>query len=289
MPSRVTAPVLRRLTAVVLAALALAATATPAAVRAADPVDAATLTTQEAAMVAALNTDRTERGLIALRTDSRLMAIARARSNDMIAKGYFSHTQPDGRNVFDILTAQHITWYNAGEIIAWNNYPMDSTVSAANRQWMNSPGHKAIIISTDYNYVGVGLAVDPATGKKMWTAVYLKGPDRTPARAAWGTTSLSTTATPGTRRVSLKWTGSDPRLQVLTAGLKSFTVQRRVDGGAWATVWNGTTATSGALTLATGHVYQIRVAAVEKKGNWSDWQTKVVDLRRIRLVASARP
>ncbi|HEU4573005.1 MAG TPA: hypothetical protein VFR93_09985, partial [Candidatus Limnocylindrales bacterium] len=75
MPSRVTAPVLRRLTAVVLAALALAATATPAAVRAADPVDEATLTTHEAAMVAALNTDRTDRGLIALRTDARLMAI----------------------------------------------------------------------------------------------------------------------------------------------------------------------------------------------------------------------
>jgi uncharacterized protein YkwD len=289
MPSRVSAPVLRRLATVVLAAFTLVATTAPAGVRAADPVDEATLTTQEAAMVAALNKDRTDRGLIEVRTDSRLMAIARARSNDMIAKGYFSHTQPDGRNVFDILTAQHITWYNAGEIIAWNNYPMDSTVSAANRQWMNSAGHKAIIVSTDYNYVGVGLAVDPVTAKKMWTAVYLKGPDRTPARAAWGTTALATTATPGTRRVSLKWSGSDPRLQVLTAGLKSFTVQRRVDGGAWGTVWSGTTATSGGLTLATGHVYEIRISAVDKRGNASDWKTQVVDLRRMRLVASSRP
>ena len=58
------------------------------------------------------------------------MAIARARSADMVAKHYFSHTQPDGRNVFDILTAQHITWYGAGEIIAWNNYPTRASTAS---------------------------------------------------------------------------------------------------------------------------------------------------------------
>jgi uncharacterized protein YkwD len=288
MAFHVFAPRRPSLAAVFLAALTLVVVLAPAGARAADPVDAATLSAQEAAMVAALNQDRTERGRIAVRVDSRLMSIARARSDDMVAKGYFSHTQPDGRNVFDILTAQHITWYNAGEIIAWNNYPMDSTVSAANRQWMGSAGHKAIIISTDYNYVGVGLAVDPGTGKKVWTAVYLKGPDRTPARAAWATSTIGTTGSAGSRRVSLKWSGSDPRLQVLTAGLKAFSVQRRVDGGPWATVWSGTTATTGALTLATGHVYDIRIAAVDKRGNWSDWKTQRVDLRRMRLIASPR-
>ena len=50
------------------------------------------------------------------------MAIARARSADMAAKDYFSHTQPDGRNIFDILGAQRIAWYAAGENIAWNKY-----------------------------------------------------------------------------------------------------------------------------------------------------------------------
>ena len=61
------------------------------------------------------------------------MAIARARSADMATKHYFSHTQPDGRNVFDILSAQKITWYGAGEIIAWNNYPtLETSIAAAN-------------------------------------------------------------------------------------------------------------------------------------------------------------
>jgi len=66
-------------------------------------VDAATLTAQEAKIIGFLNADRTALGLVPVRVDSRLMAIARARSADMIANDYFSHTLPDGRKVFDIL------------------------------------------------------------------------------------------------------------------------------------------------------------------------------------------
>src|SRR4051794_19698644 len=174
----------RRLSALALAFVATLAVAAPAQVAAtAVAPDAATINAAESAMVTALNADRTAAGLVAVRVDPRLMSIARARSADMVAKSYFSHTQPDGRNVFDILSDAGITWYGAGEIIAWNTYPMTSTTAAANSQWMNSPGHHAIVVSTSYNYVGVGLAVD-STGKKLWTAVFMKGPDRTGALAA---------------------------------------------------------------------------------------------------------
>jgi uncharacterized protein YkwD len=281
------APGRRRLASLILAAAAISALLVPAGARASASVDEATLSSLESAMVALLNADRTSRGLVPVRVDSRLMAIARARSDDMVANGYFSHTQPDGRNVFDILTAQHITWYNAGEIIAWNNYPIEATASAANNQWMNSAGHKAIIISTDLNYVGVGLAVDPATGKKTWTAVFIKGPDRTPGWSSLAQPTITTGTTSTNRKVSLKWSGSDIKLQVLTAGLKSFTVQRRADGGSWTTVWSGSTSTAGTMTLPTGHRWELRVSAIDKRGNVSTWSTKVVDLRC--LTASGRP
>ena len=251
----------------------------PGAATASSAVDEATLSSLESAMVSALNTDRTDRGLVPVRIDSRLMAIARARSNDMVAKNYFSHTQPDGRNVFDILTAQRITWYNAGEIIAWNTYPLDSTVSAANRQWMESPGHKAIVVSTDYNYVGVGLAVDPDTGKKVWTAVYLKGPDRTAAKATAYTPLLGSWTSPTTRTVKIAWTGYDPRLQVLTSGLRSFTVQVRTDGGTWRTVYSSTTLKSWSFRGWKGHYYEVRISARDRAGNRGTWVSKVVDLR----------
>ena len=154
-----------------------------------------TISQAELAMVDALNVDRTTRGLVPVRVDSRLMAIARARSADMATKDYFSHTQPDGRNVFDIISAKKITWYGAGEIIAWNNYPtLETSVAAANNQWLNSPGHKAIVVSTTYNYVGVGLALG-TNGKKLWTAVYMRGPDLTGAKAKTATPTIAAGAT----------------------------------------------------------------------------------------------
>ena len=96
---------------------------------------------------------------------------------------------------------------------------------------MNSPGHNAIVLSTTLNYVGVGLAVDAATGKKLWTAVYIKGPDRTGARATHEHADGRRRRHDATPRVTVGWTGADVRLQVLTSGSNYCQVQRRTDGG----------------------------------------------------------
>jgi uncharacterized protein YkwD len=277
-----TAPaLLRRCLAIGLLALVATAMVAPLSAAAGTTVAAPTaaqISSAEAAVLSLLNKDRTAAGLVPVRADPRLMAIARARSADMATKGYFSHTQPDGRNVFDILSAEHVAWYNAGEIIAWNNYSMDLTAAIANSQWMNSPGHHAIIVSTDFNYVGVGLAVDPATGKKLWTAVFIKGPDRTPAVAA-SSRSLGSWTTTTTRTAKVSWSGYDPRLQVLTAGLRSFTLQIRTDGGAWRTVYSSTTGTAWSFRAWKGHHYDIRVSPLDRAGNRGSWVTSVVDLR----------
>jgi len=268
----------RRLASLSLLVILGASLVGPATVGAADlSVDAATVNAEEAHLISFLNADRAALGLVPVRVDARLMAMARARSTDMIVNDYFSHTQPDGRNVFDILNASGITWYGAGEIIAWNNYPMDVSASTANHQWLGSPDHLAIVISNNYNYVGVGLAVDPLTGKKMWTAIYMKGPDRTGAQARLATPSLGT-GTQTTRRVTLRWTGSDVRLQVLTAGLRSFVLQRKVDSGVWRTIL-GTTNRSLILSVAKGHRTQFRVAARDRAGNRGAWSTVTVNLR----------
>jgi len=268
----------RRLASLSLLVILGASLVGPATVGAADlSVDAATVNAEEAHLISFLNADRAALGLVPVRVDARLMAMARARSTDMIVNDYFSHTQPDGRNVFDLLNASGITWYGAGEIIAWNNYPMDVSASTANHQWLGSPDHLAIVISNNYNYVGVGLAVDPVTGKKMWTAIYMKGPDRTGAQARLATPSLGT-GTQTTRRVTLRWTGSDVRLQVLTAGLRSFVLQRKVDSGVWRTIL-GTTNRSLILSVAKGHRTQFRVAARDRAGNRGAWSTVTVNLR----------
>jgi uncharacterized protein YkwD len=267
----------RLATLAALALLTAAALCAPASVAA---VDSASLSAAETKMVDLLNADRTAVGLVPVRVDSRLMAIARARSNDMVARNYFDHTQPDGRNVFNILTAQGIAWYTAGEIIAYNGYALDVTADGANYQWMHSAGHKAIIVSTSMNYVGVGLAVDDTTGKKVWTAVYIKGPDRTGAKADVAAPTVTGGTSFLTRRIVVSWSGADVPLQVLTSGFHSFQVQRRTDAGAWTTIWVSPTVRSMSLNLPTGHTYEFRIAARDNAGNWGAWVTARTRLAR---------
>ena len=265
-------PVSRRLSrlSLLLAAGLLGVFAAPSTVAAAD----LTVAQAERAMVDQLNADRKAVGLVPLQIDTRLMAIARARSVDMATKNYFSHTQPDGRNVFALIDAAKIAWYSAGEIIAWNTYPtLETSIQAANNGWLNSPGHKKLIVSSSFNYLGVGLAVDASSGKKYWTTVFIKGPDRTGARAKAATPSVTAGSTSATKKVTVTWSGADVPLQVLTSGFHSYAVQRRVDGGAWATVWTSTTAKSLTLQLASNHTYEFRVAARDKAGNWGSWST----------------
>jgi uncharacterized protein YkwD len=269
---------LRRSRLAPLVAVALLATLLIAPAPAAAE-DTMTVSAAEMAMVAALNVNRTERGLVPVRVDGRLMAIARARSADMAAKHYFSHTQPDGRNIFDIISASGIVWYGAGEILAMNNYPtIDTSLQRADLDWLNSPGHYAIVVSTSYNYVGVGLAIDPATGTKYWSAVYLKGPDRTGARASARAPSVSAGSTWTRRRVRVSWSGADVRLQVLTAGLYTYQLQRRTDAGTWVTVRASTTRTYLGFDLPRHHTYTFRVRARDRVGNWGSWSAVRVRL-----------
>ena len=113
------------------------------------------------------------------------MAIARARSADMVDEALLQ-PHPAGRP--ERLRHPRPRSTSPGTAPARSSpgtttRPRDVDARTRTRQWMNSPGHKAIVVSTSYNYVGVGLAIDASTGKKIWTAVYIKGPDRTGARA----------------------------------------------------------------------------------------------------------
>ena len=219
-------------------------------------------------VVALLNQQRAAVGLLPLRRDWRLRNVARVRSYDMATKDYFSHTHSDGRSFWDLLNARDITWYGAGEILAWNTWGSlaDSAAGAA-KQWRNSTGHYALVVKPDYNYIGIGLSIDPDSGKKIWTGILMRGPDRTGAVAKLGTHSLSRT-TSSTYRATVRWAGYDPRLQVLTAGLRDYQIQRRVNGGSWTTQVAATTATSLTTSLSRGNRYEFRVRARDRAGNY---------------------
>jgi uncharacterized protein YkwD len=241
------------------------------------PVDPniAVLAQAELDHVTMTNEKRRAVGLVALRIDPDLMAIARVRAEVMAANDVMSHAEPDGRKVFDRLNDAGITWYGAGEIIAWNNYPAQYSSAVAFQGWLDSPPHHAIIVSDGYNYVGYGAAIS-ATGKRYYAGVFVKEPDETGAIARFGTISKRSVDRSHTR-VTIRWSGGDPRLQVMTAGLRYYQVQRRRVGGAWHS-WGVTTATSKTVTWLKAYDRQVRVRARDRAGNWGPWKVVRINL-----------
>ena len=220
------------------------------------------------------NARRTDRGLVKLRHDPRLAELARDRAEYMAATGRFSHTQSNGTDVFDMIEAAGIRWYGAGEIIAWNTAgPLDYSAKFAVQGWMGSSGHKAIVLSNDYNYVGFGLAVAD-DGTRYWAGVYLRGPDRTGGYTRAGSFTKSNINARWARG-TVRWSGGDTRLQVLTAGHRSFQVQWRVAGGAWHDL-GSTTSRSVTKWWRRGWVYEVRIRERDRNGNRGSWATKTL-------------
>ena len=107
---------------------------------------------EEEAMLKLLNKERTKRGLHALTTNKPARAVARKYSADMFARGYFSHINPEGKTPFDRMRAGKVIFGTAGE-----NLALAPTLTLAHQGLMNSPGHRANILSTKYRAVGIGI------------------------------------------------------------------------------------------------------------------------------------
>jgi uncharacterized protein YkwD len=215
-------------------------------------------------------------GLVPFRVDTRLRAIARARSTDMRDRRYFAHETPDGRSVFDMLGESAIAWTSAGEVIAWNDVP-DPGVSAERtvRDWLASPAHRDILLEADLNYVGLAAALDPLTGRRTWTAVAIRGPDRTPPVARLHVDFIE--PSPAGRAVALSWSGADIPLSVGAAGLRDFTLQVRTGTGPWRPVLRATTRTHSHATIPLGVGAVFRVRAIDRSGNIGAWATVRVE------------
>ncbi len=118
-----------------------------------------------------INAIRAQAGLPALSADAGLVKVARARSQDMAAKGYFGHNPPDGCNyvcVMDKFGTPH-AW--AGENIAWNTWDWAQTADVAVKMWRNSPPHMENILDCHYERFGTGVAKG-ADGKIYYTMVF---------------------------------------------------------------------------------------------------------------------
>lgn len=113
-------------------------------------------------VVAEINRYRLESGLSPLRADERLDAAAADRIVDMERVGYWGHQCPEGHSPFVVLFDQDYRHRTAGENLAAGF----ETTSVLVRSWMESPGHRANILSSDYSDIGVAM-IDGGTTRRM--------------------------------------------------------------------------------------------------------------------------
>ena len=113
-----------------------------------------------------INKQRTNNGLAALKNDSEVQRVARIKAQDMVDNN-FSHTSPTYGSPFDMLKSFKISYKTAGENIAGN-----SSNSSAVTAWMNSSGHKANILNSNFNYTGIGVVSSPKYGK-MYVQLFI--------------------------------------------------------------------------------------------------------------------
>jgi len=117
--------------------------------------------TEASLMIQLTNQARASSGLKALLPDSTLTSIARTR-----AKYIYDHTwgyhcsYPNKtcatRMFATLLYSSGYCFKVAGENLGYNNYPDDQTTQWQFNWFMGSPGHKANILGTTYDHIGVG-------------------------------------------------------------------------------------------------------------------------------------
>ncbi|WP_048902085.1 CAP domain-containing protein [Methanohalophilus mahii] len=126
-----------------------------------------------------INEERKYLDITPLERSEILDDIAESRSKDMVQRGYFSHTTPDGYGVGDILKENEIFYFSATENLMY--LPVNRTTDIADETvqgWIESPGHRIPVLDTDkpilWDHVGIGVvATDESVDDGKETACYI--------------------------------------------------------------------------------------------------------------------
>ncbi len=106
----------------------------------------------EIRMLDLINNERKKAGLQAMAFDKKLATVALKHSADMLRRGYFSHYSPEGKSPFDRLRAGRVSFAIAGE-----NLALAQTLQSAHEGLMESPTHRANILSVSFGRTGISI------------------------------------------------------------------------------------------------------------------------------------
>jgi uncharacterized protein YkwD len=119
------------------------------------------------ATLCVLNVQRARHNLRPLKLNRKLSRAARRHSRAMTRQRFFSHTSPGGATFVDRIRGTGYlsgarSW-SIGENIAYGSGSR-GTPRAIGSAWMNSPGHRANILSSSFRSVGIGIAAGTPVG-----------------------------------------------------------------------------------------------------------------------------
>ncbi|MFJ1705931.1 CAP domain-containing protein [Kitasatospora sp. NPDC088346] len=109
------------------------------------------------------NVQRAQNGCGPLAANDKLRAAAQGHSDDMAARNFFEHTNPDGAGLGNRVDAVGYRWGGLGENIARGQQNPADVVDG----WMHSPGHRANILNCSFTELGVGVHL--GSGGPWWT------------------------------------------------------------------------------------------------------------------------
>ncbi len=93
---------------------------------------------------------------------------ALVKTEDMFTKQYFEHTSPSGVTIGDQAKDAGYDYIVIGENLALGSFSGGQSIVNA---WMQSPGHRANILNTHYNEIGIGIKKGTYEGREVWIAV----------------------------------------------------------------------------------------------------------------------
>ncbi|MFF7178541.1 sigma-70 family RNA polymerase sigma factor [Streptomyces sp. NPDC008121] len=104
-----------------------------------------------------VNQRRAEAGCGPLRTDERLTRAAQAYADDMVRRGYYAHSSPEGEQADARITAAGYRWSRWAENLARGNSDPAGTFAS----WMDGAGHQANMLDCRYRDTGVAAVRGP--------------------------------------------------------------------------------------------------------------------------------
>lgn len=122
-------------------------------------------------VIALTNAERAKSGLPQLTENHQLSVAARAKAADMFENQYWAHVSPSGKQPWDFITGSGYKYSAAGENLA-RDFMQTSEMIAS---WMGSPTHKANLMNSKYQEIGVGVVNGQLQGTETTLVVQLFG------------------------------------------------------------------------------------------------------------------